>query len=376
MYQIGIIGCGGRMSGVYPHLIKNHPDMRIAAVADPRTADMAEKFAGQDVHIYADADSMLANESLDGVMIGTRCSLHTPMALLAGNAGIPLFLEKPVAISWDQLSALESLMPMSDKIVVSFPLRRSAIVERVKEYIDGGTLGTIQHVQAWNNVNYGRGYYHKWYRDDNETGGLFLQKTTHDFDYLNYLLGDNAPVQICAMESKQIFKGDMPAGQKCADCPKAAECPEHPEKVRTYGSGSGNGQGEWCCFAVDTGNHDSASAIVAYENGLHLNYSQNFFVRKDIGRRGARFMGYYGTVEFEFNTATLRVVYHNRDEIITENVGAKGGHAGGDALLMNNFADIVRGKDVSKSTLAQGILSARMCLAARESAETKQFIAL
>ncbi|MBO5219515.1 MAG: Gfo/Idh/MocA family oxidoreductase, partial [Clostridia bacterium] len=152
MYRIGIIGCGNRMSGVYPHLIKNHGDMRIAAVADPRTDDMRAKFDGQDVHIYADAERMLASESLDAVMIGTRCSLHTPMALIAGKAGLPMFLEKPVSISWEQLSALESLMPMSDKIVVSFPLRRSAIVERVKEIIDGGTLGTIQHVQAWNNV--------------------------------------------------------------------------------------------------------------------------------------------------------------------------------------------------------------------------------
>ena len=76
--------------------------------------------------------------------------------------------------------------------------------------------------------------------------------------------------------------------------------------MRSYGSGSGNGQGEWCCFAVDTGNHDSGSAIVEYASGMHLTYSQNFFVRKDMGRRGARFMGYYGSVEFEFNTATLR----------------------------------------------------------------------
>jgi len=374
MYNIGIIGCGNRITGVYSHLIKNHDDMRIAAVADPRTEDMRAKFSGQDVHIYAAAEEMLEKERLDAIMIGTRCSLHTPMALIAGKTGLPMFLEKPVAISKEQLTELESLRHMNDKIIISFPLRRSEIVERVKAIIDGGSLGKIEHVQAWNNVNYGRGYYHKWYRDVNETGGLFLQKSTHDFDYINYILGDNTPVCICAMESKQIFKGNMPAGQKCADCPKKDECPEHPDKVRSYGSGSGNGQGEWCCFAVDTGNHDSGSAIVEYASGMHLAYSQNFFVRKDMGRRGARFMGYYGSVEFEFTTSTLRVVYHNRDEIITEKVGAKGAHAGGDEILMNNFADVIRGKDVSRATLEQGLLSARMCLAAKESAETKQFI--
>jgi hypothetical protein len=31
-------------------------------------------------------------------------------------------------------------------------------------------------VQAINNVPYGSVYYHSWYRDPKETGGLFLQK--------------------------------------------------------------------------------------------------------------------------------------------------------------------------------------------------------
>ena len=66
---------------------------------------------------------MLASERLDGICIGTRCSLHTPMALLAGQYGVPIFLEKPVSTSWEQLEALSELLPSSESIVVSFPLR-------------------------------------------------------------------------------------------------------------------------------------------------------------------------------------------------------------------------------------------------------------
>jgi len=39
------------------------------------------------------------SEELDGIMIGTRCSLHTKMAVKVLERNIPLFLEKPVAAS-------------------------------------------------------------------------------------------------------------------------------------------------------------------------------------------------------------------------------------------------------------------------------------
>ena len=49
---------------------------------------------------YADADELLAGEALDGVFIGTRCSLHTPLRLPGCWIwDSPLFLEKPVCIT-------------------------------------------------------------------------------------------------------------------------------------------------------------------------------------------------------------------------------------------------------------------------------------
>jgi len=371
MKNIAVIGCGSRMSSVLREL-EQHEDMRISAIADPRIEELKEQFAGQDIRFYPDADSMLNNEQPDGVMIGTRCSLHTPMALKVLERGLPLFLEKPVATSYEQLEALKAMTAYSDRVVVSFPLRLSRIVERVREIIDSGTLGTVEHVQAYNNVPYGRGYYHKWYRDEGETGGLFLQKSTHDFDYINYLLGDRRPVAVCAMNSKQIYRGDMPAGLKCADCARKDECPEYPPKVVALGD---RDPGEWCCFAVDTGNEDSGSAIVRYDTGMHVVYTQNFVARKGAGKRGARLIGYRGTLEFDFRTSTITVFPHDGSETIHETITFQGsGHHGGDYRLMKNFTDVVRGTDISHATLAEGILSAEMCLAARESAQTDRFV--
>ncbi|MEK0313207.1 Gfo/Idh/MocA family oxidoreductase [Cohnella sp. 56] len=76
--------------------------------------------------------------------------------------------------------------------------------------------GEIEHVQAVDNVPYGSVYFHNWYRDERETGGVFLQKATHDFDCINHLIGLK-PVSVCAVKSKQIFKGDKPEGLYCKD---------------------------------------------------------------------------------------------------------------------------------------------------------------
>ena len=76
-------------------------DITVTAVADPRHAEIAPGLAGDPYFAYtrwyADADELLAGEALDGVFIGTRCSLHTPYACRVLDMGLPLFLEKPIS---------------------------------------------------------------------------------------------------------------------------------------------------------------------------------------------------------------------------------------------------------------------------------------
>ena len=80
----------------------------------------------------------------------------------------------------------------------------------MKHLVDSGALGDVVSVQAVNNVPYGGVYYHSWYRDAALTGGLFLQKSTHDIDYITHILGKR-PVSVAALTSKMYFKGNKPA---------------------------------------------------------------------------------------------------------------------------------------------------------------------
>lgn len=372
--RLGVIGYGGRAQHMVRLMCAGDTPARLAAIADPNHEAIRQTLGETGgTRFYETADAMLDAEPLDGVVIGTRCSRHTPMALKALARGLPLFLEKPISTNYADLAALRAAGDGA-RVVVSFPLRVSSLVTLARKILASGELGEIEHVQAWNNVTYGAVYFQSWYRDENETGGLFLQKATHDFDYLNFLLGDNQPRVISAMTSKRIFHGTHPAGLHCQECPERTVChesPYHPSRPNPLPLDQP--APDLCAFAVDTGNEDSGSALIQYDSGMHVAYSQNFFVRRDAGRRGARLMGYHGTLEFDWYSETLKVYRHHAPSVETHGLDESDGHGGGDTVLASNFLQMIRGEAASVAPLDAGLLSALMCLKARESAATHTF---
>lgn len=375
--KIGVIGYGGRIAGVIDIILKFDMGVEIAAITEINVEKARKTLVQKGVDIknisfYESADKMLDSEKLDGVLIGTRCSLHTRMAVKVLSRNIPLFIEKPVATNIEDLRLLKNASENSEsEVVVSFPLRVTPLVKLAKEIVQSGKLGTIEHVQAVNNVPYGGVYFHNWYRDENETGGLFLQKATHDFDYINYLL-DLKPTMICAMTSKQIFKGDKPEGLFCKDCDENETCPEGPFVMKHFKNDIANG--DMCCFARDTGNEDSGSALIRYETGTHVSYSQNFFARKTAASRGARLFGYNGTLEFNWYTDELKVFMHNTPRVETYKIDStKMAHGGGDDALAYNFIKVMQGREKSVAPIEAGLLSVLMCLSAKMSSQTNTF---
>ncbi|MBO5070575.1 MAG: Gfo/Idh/MocA family oxidoreductase [Roseburia sp.] len=381
MYKLGVIGLGVRIhDGVLPSFYElAGEDYRVTAVADINPEGVRERLKNNprpgyasDLKIYTDADEMLAKEELDGVLIGTRCSLHTPMAIKVMEKNIPIFLEKPVATTFEDLKRLnEAKQKYNPRVAVSFPLRYSEIAVMVKEIIDSGKIGDVLQVVAFNDVPYGRVYFHDWYRDENETGGLWLQKATHDFDCLNYILGEKAQ-NVYARYTKKLFKGDMPAGLTCDACEKNKSCPESPFVIKNKYHDVV--RGEYCCFAKDTGNEDCGSAVIEYQSGAVLTYTQNFFARHSAGRRGARFYGYKGTLEFDWYKSEIKVFMHNAPRVETYSFdGGGASHFGGDLKLAELYMDMLSGKS-TKSYLDEGMESALMCLMARKSCETGECI--
>ena len=376
MKKIGFIGYGLRSETMMKAFRSLEADIRVQAVADPAWPRAAEAVRGDPYFSgtawYESGEEMLRKESLDGVFIGTRCSLHTKYACLVLREGLPLFLEKPVCISREQyLQLREAGEGRENRVVVSFPLRVTSIVQEMKRIADSGILGRITLVQAVNNVPYGSVYYHSWYRDPAETGGLFLQKATHDVDYIRYLIGER-PVSVCAKTAKLHFRGGRPAGLTCPECPEYRSCRESSYTVEHIYKE--DVQGESCCFAVDAGNEDVAAMVLQAESGTLITYSQVFMVKKGAARRGCRLVGTQGSAEFDFNSGIIREDRYDTPQTVTHtfDFGA-GQHFGGDEALALDFLDVLDGK-AARSDLKAGLESAAVCLAAREAASAGRFV--
>jgi predicted dehydrogenase len=383
MIRLAAIGVGLRLAWVIKQVQTVDPEVRLVAAVDPdpeRVRKWLTEYKAADVEglkFYPSVEAMLERaDTYDAFMIGTRCHLHTPMAVKIAPAKKPLYLEKPVAITNEQVRDLaRAYKGREDQVVVSYPLRASPLWRRAREIIDSGRLGTINQIQAINNVPYGGVYFGEWYRNYDEVGGLWLQKATHDFDYINHLAGAPAKT-IAATITRKIYGGDHPHDLKCSKCDETETCVESPKNIAKRGDGGGMGKDDhWCAFSREIKNEDAGSALIKYANGVHANYTQNFITRKSAGTRGATITGYSATLSFDWYTDKIRVTDHHIPDKETEVIDVKctEGHSGGDAVLARAFVDLIREKRPSTYSLRDGIISSTMCLAARESSGTDTF---
>ena len=390
MIRLGVVGYGDRAGGVVNGVLRGvEGDIRVVGVVDPDEVGVRERLADcdkKDVVFYKNLDQMIKRAKLDGLLIGTRCNLHAAYAIEASKYDIPLYLEKPVAISMRQATNLERAYEKSNcPVVVSFPLRVSPLCVLAKQLLERGDVGSCEHIAAVNYVPYGTCYWQKGYREYKITQGLFLQKATHDFDYMSYLM-DSPIVRVAAMATAgRVFGGRKRAGLRCSECKESDQCLESPKnRRRNHSVGDSteisSTRDHLCVFSIDCGtpetgmNEDSSSALVEFASGAHGIYTQVFFTRRDAATRGATISGYQGTLSFDWYKNSLRQVWHHKP--FTEEISAGEGlsHFGGDIELAYDFFDVIRGKGKPRSTIWNGIQSVYACLAAKESAQKGKFV--
>ena len=99
--RIGVIGAGGR-GGVARHAHHPGEGSRIVACCDTvaKHLDTARDRYGEDIFCTDDYNALLERD-LDAVFVTTPDFLHEPHALAAIEAGLAVYLEKPMAITTD-----------------------------------------------------------------------------------------------------------------------------------------------------------------------------------------------------------------------------------------------------------------------------------
>jgi len=354
--NIGVIGLGTRMAHMVESLREHEPHVAVCGVVDPDEAGSRARLPEPDrdrIRYFPTMAALVEKAKPDALAIGTRCNLHARLAVEAADFGLPLFLEKPVATTLEDALALEEAFSGKEiPVLVSFPLRASPLFRQVLDLVEKGAVGRPLHLLGWNYVPYGDVYFASWYRDYHVTQGLFLQKATHDLDYL-LALAASPVVRVAAMRSQDGVYRD------------ARFASEHDPLVYYHEAVGTPEEGM---------NEDSSSVLVEFANGGHGVYTQVFYSRGGAAARGARISGMAGTVEFDWYRNEIQTMSHSEDH--TETLRPEGGeaHFGGDRVLAQNFIEMVRGSAHPITPLAAGLESVFTCLAAKESAETGRFV--
>jgi len=367
-----------------------------AAAGDFKTEAGALRPSFRDLPYYADPEEMLETEDIDTVIIATYCSSHARMVEICVKHNVNILLEKPIAITRDDVEKVWSLLKDYPEVsTVNFTMRGAPVSVAAREHVRRGDIGKIVSVQYVNNVHYGDLYFRKWMRTRDKVGSLFLQKATHDLDIINDVIG-LTPVSVAAFGSRLVYGGDMPNDLTCERCDRAMDCsmsiqrrkldaakPLPPPQIRK------------CVYASEIDIDDNQVMIIQYEGGVTASYCQTFNAPSEGGRRGGTFVGsegimeldYYGDFIEDHRSGSILIGASHID--ITKHHATPGTrihevydwagehHFRGNDYGMLGKLDLLRGNpsDVAGS-IREGYISAMMCIAAQESIETGQVIPL
>jgi threonine dehydrogenase-like Zn-dependent dehydrogenase len=129
--RLGFVGAGNYASSMLlPHL-SNRADVSLAHVATNRSLSAlnAQKKFGF-AATSTDAESVLSDDSIDAVFIVTRHSSHAALACRALEAGKAVFVEKPMALSLEEVERILATVDATgnDRLMVGFNRRFSPML--------------------------------------------------------------------------------------------------------------------------------------------------------------------------------------------------------------------------------------------------------
>ncbi|MBR6553518.1 MAG: Gfo/Idh/MocA family oxidoreductase [Clostridia bacterium] len=190
----GIIGCGVIADFHANALFGLSEEAVLVGVADARLP-AAERFAKEkQVRAFASVEEMLACPEIDVVTICVPSGLHAELAIKAANAGKHIIVEKPMAITKEQLDAMEEACIRNGVMLSSVAQSRfTSGVRKAKQAIEDGYLGKMVCADVYMKFNRTQEYYNTggWRGTKAmDGGGALMNQGIHGVDLLLYLAGD------------------------------------------------------------------------------------------------------------------------------------------------------------------------------------------
>lgn len=192
----GFIGCGEATEKKSGPAFAQIEGSMVAAVMS-RDLEKAKSYAQRHgiKKWYADAQQLVDDPDVNAVYIATPPSSHATFAIMSMKAGKPVYIEKPMAASYEDCARINRISEQTGvPCFVAYYRRYLPYFKKVKELLDNGEIGRIINVQIrfaqppraldYNSQNL------PWrVQSDISGGGYFYDLAPHQLDLLQDMFG-------------------------------------------------------------------------------------------------------------------------------------------------------------------------------------------
>ncbi|MFG3103686.1 Gfo/Idh/MocA family protein [Streptomyces sp. NPDC048182] len=338
--RLAVIGLGLRAS-VARHAHRPGEGQAVVAAVDtdPRAHRRAREWFGDEVRLHT-GHRELTSADVDAAFVITPDDTHEELVVDLLEAGIPVFVEKPLAITTAGCDrVLDTARRTGTRLYVGHNMRHMPVVRTMRDLIRRGEIGEVKAVWCRHFVGHGGDFYFKdWHADRRRTTSLLLQKGAHDLDVIHWLAGAYTE-HVTALGGLTVY-GDLPdrSGQ-----PAGAVMPDWYDPENNWPPRSLTGLNP----VVDV--EDLSMMTMRLEGGVHASYQQchytpdywrNYTV---IGTEGRlENFGDHGD-SAEVRVWKRRSGYRtDADLVVPMPEQPAGGHGGSDPLLVAEFLRFIR----------------------------------
>jgi predicted dehydrogenase/threonine dehydrogenase-like Zn-dependent dehydrogenase len=181
--RVGLIGAGDYAKAVLlPNLKAAGAEFQTIATASGVTARAVGEQNGFRLCVSS-ADEVIDDEQVNLVVIATRPGSHADLARQALEHSKYVFVEKPLALTEDELERLEQTAGAARKLAVGFNRRFSPLAQAAQEFFrDRQTPLSINY-----RINAGRIPRNHWVHDPQEGGGRIIGEVCHFVDFIHFI---------------------------------------------------------------------------------------------------------------------------------------------------------------------------------------------
>jgi predicted dehydrogenase len=393
--RIGIVGTGGRGIMCFGELLAPREDVQLVLTDqnELRLNEAAKLLAEKSPNAplqYSDAEAMLREAELDGVVVTSPDYMHADHVILALESGVRhVIVDKPLATTTkDCRRVIDAMHATGGQVAIGFNLRHVPVVDRIKQLIAEGEIGELMTMENREFYDEGRTYMARWNRKYALSGGLWIHKGSHDFDIFNWWNESGLPSRVFASAGINALRPDklpftpregVPVGPNCSRCAYYDECPDHSTwgQSELFNTETAQDDGyvkDLCMFLSDKDVHDNGIALVEYDNNVRASHLECFVC--NFTNRLYTIVGDKGTLVADFENK-LHIELRPRwgeNRLIDVPPAPEGSHGGADPLLVENFVENLKGEGEASSSVRDGIKAVAVGQAAEISWREKRSV--